>query len=215
LICCLTSWEASAIDEFKTYARSRAYENALFVAAANRVGEDVTMTFGGESLIVNPRGKALAALEVEADRRKEMQREADAMQKEIASLKESKAVLEAAMEAKREADKKAKEADEAKKDGVTLKEETSPKAEKDEAKAVEKTDTAAEKASEPAKVLGLDRHSETSEPVRRSTERKALSASEGYCIARIDLDEVRRYREEFQTLQYRQPTAYKAIVKRY
>jgi hypothetical protein len=34
-------------------------------------------------------------------------------------------------------------------------------------------------------------------------------------VARIDLDEVRRYREEFQTIQARQPTVYKMIVKRY
>jgi hypothetical protein len=34
-------------------------------------------------------------------------------------------------------------------------------------------------------------------------------------VARIDLDEVRRFREEFQILQARQPTAYKPIVRRY
>jgi len=31
----------------------------------------------------------------------------------------------------------------------------------------------------------------------------------------VDLDEVRKCREEFQTLQTRQPTVYRALVKRY
>ena len=38
---------------------------------------------------------------------------------------------------------------------------------------------------------------------------------EGYAVARIDLDEVRKYREEFQFLQCRQPQTYRAIVRRY
>jgi predicted amidohydrolase len=39
--------------------------------------------------------------------------------------------------------------------------------------------------------------------------------TEGYALARIDLDDVRRYREEYQLLQLRQPTAYRAIVRKY
>jgi len=38
---------------------------------------------------------------------------------------------------------------------------------------------------------------------------------EGYALARIDLDDVRRYREELQILQARQPSAYRSIVKQY
>lgn len=38
---------------------------------------------------------------------------------------------------------------------------------------------------------------------------------EGYAVAKIDLDEVRRYREELQILQARQPGAYRSIVKQY
>lgn len=38
---------------------------------------------------------------------------------------------------------------------------------------------------------------------------------EGYAMARIDLDEMRRQREESQILQCRQPTAYRAIVRKY
>ena len=38
---------------------------------------------------------------------------------------------------------------------------------------------------------------------------------EGYCVARIDLDEVKRHREERLTLQARQPTVYRNIVRKY
>src|SRR5688572_21193399 len=52
IVCSLANWEASNIDEWKTYLRARAYENSFYVAGANRVGEDVTLTFGGQSMIV-------------------------------------------------------------------------------------------------------------------------------------------------------------------
>ncbi|MCA9885747.1 MAG: carbon-nitrogen hydrolase family protein, partial [Anaerolineae bacterium] len=48
LVCVLANWETANIDEWKTYMRARAYENSLFLAGANRVGEDVTLNFGGE-----------------------------------------------------------------------------------------------------------------------------------------------------------------------
>lgn len=112
LLCVMTNWEAANIDEFKTYVRSRAYENSVFVAAANRVGEDVTLTFGGESLLVGPRGEVYASLADETDE-------------------------------------------------------------------------------------------ETGAPL------------EGFAVARIDLDEVRKNREEFQFMQTRQPAAYRSIVKKY
>src|SRR5579859_4577174 len=65
LLCVMANWETNYMDEWKTYVRARAYENAIFVAAANRVGEDVTMKFGGESMIVGPRGRVYASLETE------------------------------------------------------------------------------------------------------------------------------------------------------
>jgi predicted amidohydrolase len=112
VLCVLANWEAGAMDEWKTYLRSRAYENAVFTVGANRVGEDVTVTFGGESMVVGPRGQIYASLAGETD-----------------------------------------------------------------------TDTGA--------------------PL------------EGFAVARIDLDEVRRSREEFQLIQNRQPPVYKAVVRRY
>ncbi len=112
IVCVCANWEAANIDEWKTYVRARAYENSIFVAAANRIGEDVTLTFGGESMIVGPRGHIHASLAAETD----------------------------------------------------------PK---------------------------------TGEPL------------EGFSVARIDLDEVRKNREEFQFIQNRQPAVYKALVRKY
>lgn len=68
VICVLANWEASGLDEWRTYLRARAYENAVFVAAANRIGEDVTLTFGGESMIVGPRGEIHASLAGASDK---------------------------------------------------------------------------------------------------------------------------------------------------
>jgi predicted amidohydrolase len=110
LVC--ANWEKPHRDEWRTYVLARAYENAFFVAAANRVGDDVTYSFFGDSMIVGPRGQVFATMAGELD----------------------------------------------------------------------------PKTSEPA---------------------------EGWCIARIDLTEVRQRREEFQTLQNREPDAYKAIVRKY
>ena len=112
LLCVMANWEKDNIEAWQTYVKARALENALFVAAANRVGEDVTLNFGGESMIVGPRGKVHASLVDEKD-------------------------------------------------------------------------------------------PESGEP------------REGYCVARVDLEEVRKCREEYQTLQTRQPTAYRSLVKRY
>lgn len=112
IICCAANWEATNIDEWKTYARSRAYENSVFIAGANRIGEDVTLNFGGESMIVGPRGQIHASLATETD---------------------------------------------------------------------------------PTSGAPL----------------------EGFAVARIDLDEVRKYREEFQFIQNRQPAVYKALVRKY
>jgi len=103
LVVC-ANWEQPHADEWRTYLLARAYENAVFVAAANRVGEEPSYTFFGQSSIVGPRGKVYASVE---------------------------------------------------------------------------------------------------EP------------EEGYAVARIDLDEVRQVREETQILQCRQPTAYRAVVRKY
>lgn len=112
LLCVMSNWESDQMEEYRSYVKARAFENSLFIAASNRVGEDVTMDFGGESSIIGPRGKVYASL---AD----------------------------------------------------------------------------------------EKNPETNKP------------SEGFSVARIDLDEVRKYREEYQFLQGRQPTVYRSIVKKY
>ncbi len=38
---------------------------------------------------------------------------------------------------------------------------------------------------------------------------------EGYCVAKIDMEDVRRAREDSQILQARQPLAYRALVRKY
>ncbi len=110
LLCVLANWEQPHVEEWRSYLLARAYENAMFVAAANRVGEEYTLSFFGESMILGPRGELYAAVEPE-----------------------------------------------------TL-EEVHP---------------------------------------------------EGYAVARIDLDDVRKYREEFQFFQCRQPPTYRAVVRKY
>lgn len=55
LVC--ANWEEPKTDEWRTYLRARAYENAVFLAAANRVGEEPSYTFFGQSSIIGPYGQ--------------------------------------------------------------------------------------------------------------------------------------------------------------
>ena len=68
VLCVLANWEASGLDEWRTFLRARALENAVYIAGANRIGEDVTLTFGGESMIVGPRGEIHASLAGTSDK---------------------------------------------------------------------------------------------------------------------------------------------------
>jgi omega-amidase len=104
LVCVCANWEEPKVDEWYTYLRARACENAVYVAAANRVGEEYSYKFFGHSALVTPYGEVVTAID---------------------------------------------------------------------------------------------------EPV------------EGYTIVRIDLDQVRKAREESQLLQSRQPTTYRAVVRKY
>jgi predicted amidohydrolase len=47
------------------------------------------------------------------------------------------------------------------------------------------------------------------------TDTESGAPLEGFAVARIDLDEVRKYREEFQFIQNRQPAVYKTLVRKY
>jgi len=104
LVCVCANWEEPNTDQWYTYMKARAYENAVYMAAANRVGQEYSYTFIGHSLAVGPRGDLLTVID---------------------------------------------------------------------------------------------------EPI------------EGYAIARFDLDEVRKAREESQLLQNRQPLTYRSVVRKY
>jgi predicted amidohydrolase len=104
VIAVLANWEEPNVEEWRSYVLARAFENAVYVAAANRVGEEYTLNFFGDSLLVGPRGDLHASVE---------------------------------------------------------------------------------------------------------------ETSEGYGLSRVDLDLVRKYREEIQVIQARQPGAYRSLVRKY
>ncbi|NDJ51644.1 MAG: carbon-nitrogen hydrolase family protein [Chloroflexi bacterium] len=139
-LCALGRWHKGRTDEWQTLLKARAYENTTFVIGANRVGEDVTLAFGGDSMIVGPRGRVHAHLPGEE-----------------------------AVEAKKDDKKPATEA-------------KTGDAKKDDKK---------------------DKPESKTQPL------------EGYIVSHIDLDEVKRHRESLQTLQARQPTTYRALVRKY
>lgn len=57
------AWEAKNIAMWRTLLMARAYENDVFIAAANRFGEEPSYVFGGQSAILAPGGEVLAAIE--------------------------------------------------------------------------------------------------------------------------------------------------------
>ena len=63
LLCVLANWKEPHADEWRTYIAARAYENAMYVAAANRVGEEYTYSFCGQSIIVGPRADVRALVD--------------------------------------------------------------------------------------------------------------------------------------------------------
>ena len=65
LICVCGSWEKPHAHEWRSYCFSRALENAVYVAACNRVGEEPTYAFFGGSMVVGPRGSVHARVEEE------------------------------------------------------------------------------------------------------------------------------------------------------
>ncbi|MGC9357284.1 MAG: carbon-nitrogen hydrolase family protein [Anaerolineae bacterium] len=57
------AWETKDVDMWRTLLVARAYENDVFIAAANRIGEEPSYTFAGQSAILSPGGEVMAALE--------------------------------------------------------------------------------------------------------------------------------------------------------
>jgi predicted amidohydrolase len=63
LLCICANWERPHSGAWSRYVFTRALENALFVAAANRVGEEYTYEFFGGSLIIGPQGEVHSTLD--------------------------------------------------------------------------------------------------------------------------------------------------------
>jgi predicted amidohydrolase len=63
LLCACANWERPHTQAWRAYVLARAMENSLFVAAANRIGEEYSYDFFGSSLIVGPTGQVYSALD--------------------------------------------------------------------------------------------------------------------------------------------------------
>ncbi|OIO89172.1 MAG: hypothetical protein AUK03_14920 [Anaerolineae bacterium CG2_30_64_16] len=63
LIVICAAWEAAHMEEWRAYTVARACENAVYIAAANRVGEEPSYSFGGESALIGPQGQVHTALD--------------------------------------------------------------------------------------------------------------------------------------------------------
>jgi predicted amidohydrolase len=63
LILVCAAWDNARAEEWRTFLSARAAENACYVCAANRVGEEPATTFAGESMIVGPRGQVIVDLD--------------------------------------------------------------------------------------------------------------------------------------------------------
>jgi omega-amidase len=56
-----SAWPFPRIEHFRTLALARAIENQSYVIASNRVGKDDDLWFCGSSVIIDPRGVAVAS----------------------------------------------------------------------------------------------------------------------------------------------------------
>lgn len=63
LILVSAAWDNTRGEEWRTLLCARAAENACFICAANRIGEEPATTFNGESMIVGPRGQVIVDLD--------------------------------------------------------------------------------------------------------------------------------------------------------
>ena len=59
-ILCCASWPAPRREAWRTLLRARAIENQCYVAGVNRVGDDPSAHYAGDSALVDFKGRALA-----------------------------------------------------------------------------------------------------------------------------------------------------------
>ena len=74
LLCVCANWNHSpaeeralSVEEWRTYVHTRALENALYVVASNRIGEEYSYQFIGDSRVVGPRGATYAFIDEEIE----------------------------------------------------------------------------------------------------------------------------------------------------
>jgi predicted amidohydrolase len=67
LLCVCANMERPHTASWSHFLHARAVENAVFVAAANRVGEEYTYRFFGSSTIVGPDGQVLSSLDEDVE----------------------------------------------------------------------------------------------------------------------------------------------------
>jgi predicted amidohydrolase len=74
LLCVCANWNHSpaqdralSVEEWRTYVHTRALENALYVVAGNRIGEEYSYQFVGDSRVVGPRGETYAFIDEEIE----------------------------------------------------------------------------------------------------------------------------------------------------
>lgn len=63
LVVLSANWEVNRQEQWRAHIISRAAENAIFFAAANRVGREPTMAFAGDSILVGPAGEVYTVLD--------------------------------------------------------------------------------------------------------------------------------------------------------
>jgi len=62
-----TNWEHPYEDEWDFMTSARAFDNTLHLAAANRIGKDISLSFFGHSRILDPLGKKIQVLDEEKE----------------------------------------------------------------------------------------------------------------------------------------------------
>jgi predicted amidohydrolase len=74
LICVCANWghtpaqdRALFVEEWRTFIQARALENSMFVVASNRIGEEYSYQFFGDSMVVGPRGELYASIDEEIE----------------------------------------------------------------------------------------------------------------------------------------------------
>lgn len=56
----IANWPAPRIDHWTTLLKARAIENQAYVVGVNRCGRDLHLSYSGQSVIFDPRGRVIA-----------------------------------------------------------------------------------------------------------------------------------------------------------